>query len=315
MSSFRAAFAVTFALFCAPATFAGAMKPLDGKPATGHVIELTGSDIAHLGLRVMPLKPARYTPRVHGYGVVSDLTALALADAAVETASAAAHQSQADMQRARALFAQGGAVSKQSVDAAEKQAATDRAALLLAQRQEVVQFGPQLPWRGKHADASILRDLTSGGVVLVRATFPLDSIAAPEPPEIAVTNLSAQQNPVAWASKRIWSAPADPTIPGRSFFVLISKSDLQSGEHVLVSSPVGASVDGVQIPSDAVVLSEEKTWCYLQIAPGRFQRVQIDLSHPQGSGYFVKAAAGQSVVVRGSGLLLARELGASALHY
>jgi hypothetical protein len=314
MSSLRAVFAVTFALFGAPAALAGGTM-YDAKPVTGRVIVLTASDIAHLGLRVLPLHPARYTPRVHGYGVVSDLTALAQSDAAVETAAAAARQSQADVQRARALFAQGGAVSKQSVDAAEKQAATDRTALLLAQRQEVVQFGPQLPWRGRHADASILRDLTSGNVALVRATFPLDALAAAQPPEISVTHLSAQQDPVGWTSKRIWSAPADPTIPGRSFFVLISKSDLQAGEHVLVASPIGPTVDGVQIPSDAVVLSEEKTWCYLQVAPGRFQRVQIDLSHPQGNGYFVDAKPGQSVVVRGSGLLLARELGASALHY
>jgi hypothetical protein len=314
MFSFRAVFAVTFALFCASAAFAG-VATHNAKPATGRIIALTASDIAHLGLRVSPLQPARYTPRVHGYGVVSDLTTLATADAAVETAQAATRQSQADVQRARALFAQGGAVSKQSVDAAEKQAATDQTALLLAQRQEIVQFGPQLPWRGKHADASILRDLTSGSVVLVRATFPLDAIAAVQPPEISVTHLSAQQDPVGWTSKRLWSAPADPTIPGRSFFMLIAKSDLQSGEHVLVSSPIGPTVDGVQVPSDAVVLSEEKTWCYLQIAPGRFQRVQIDLSHPHGSGYFVNAKPGLSVVVRGSGLLLARELGASALHY
>ena len=314
MSPFRAAFAVTFALFGAPAALAG-VAVHDAKPAAGRIIVLTGSDIAHLGLRVQPLQPARYTPRVHGYGVVSDLTALATADAAVETAEAAAHQSQADVQRARALFAQGGAVSKQSVDAAEKQAATDQTALLLAQRQEVVQFGPQLPWRGKHADAAILRDLTSGKAVLVRATFPLDSIAAAQPPEISVTHLSAQQDPAGWTSKRIWAAPADPTIPGRSFFALIANSDLQAGEHVLVASPIGPTVDGVEIPSDAVVLSEEKTWCYLQIAPGRFQRVQIDLSHPHGAGYFVKARPGLFVVVRGSGLLLARELGNGALHY
>ena len=101
----------------------------------------------------------------------------------------------------------------------------------------------------------------------------------------------------------------------RSFFALIANSDLQAGEHVLVASPIGPTVDGVEIPSDAVVLSEEKTWCYLQIAPGRFQRVQIDLSHPHGAGYFVKARPGLFVVVRGSGLLLARELGNGALHY
>lgn len=314
MHSLRAVFAVALAV-SAPAICAGAPAAPGAKPAAGRIIALTPADVTRLGIGVIPLKPARYTPRVHGYGVVSDLTALAQTDSAVETAQAAARQSHADVERARALFAQGGAVSKQSLDAAEKQAATDQTGLLLAQRQEVVQFGPQLPWRGDHADASILRDLTSGRVVLVRATFPLDSITAARPSEISVTHLSGQQDPAGWTSKHLWNAPADPTIPGRSFFALISKSDLQAGEHVLVYSPIGPTVDGVQIPSDAIVLSEEKTWCYLQIAPGSFQRVQIDLSHPLGSGYFVKAKPGVSVVVRGSGLLLARELGAATLRY
>ena len=84
--------------------------PGDAAPATGRVIALPPGDIARLGLRVSPVMPATYTPRVHGYGVVLDLGALATADAAVATAEAAARQSAADLGRARALYAQDGAV-------------------------------------------------------------------------------------------------------------------------------------------------------------------------------------------------------------
>src|SRR5512146_2202714 len=103
-------------------------------PQADPPIVLAMSDVARLGIHGAALKPARYTQRVHGYAVVTDLGALAQSDAAVATAEAAARQSGADVKRARALFAQGGAVSRQALDAAEHQAASDQAALLLAQR-------------------------------------------------------------------------------------------------------------------------------------------------------------------------------------
>jgi hypothetical protein len=286
------------------------------KPAVGGVVTLSAGDIARLGVRVAPVTPAIYTPQVHGYGVVLDLGALATADAGVATASAAAHQSAADLARAQALYAQGGAVSKQSLDAAQKQATSDQTSLLLARRQEVVQFGPQLPWRS--GDASVLAELTSGHAILVRATFPMDSIEAARPPEISVTHLGAKQDSVRWTTKQIWPAPADPTIPGRAFFALVSGSNLQSGEHVLAYAPIGASVSGWRIPTDAMVLNDEKAWAYLQIAPGRFQRLQIDQELTLPGGYFTTSplARGRLAVVRGTGLLLAREIGpAMQLRY
>jgi hypothetical protein len=282
-------------------------------PAVGRVVTLSDGDMARLGLRIAPVTPAAYTPRVHGYGVVLDLGALATADAGVATAEAAARQSAADLGRARALYAQGGAISKQALDAAQKQATADATSVLLARRQEVVQFGPQLPWRGAGGKASILGELTSGRAILVRATFPLDTIDAAQPPEISVTHLGTGQNDVRWTTNRIWSAPADPTIPGRAFFALISGSNLQSGEHVLAYAPTGAATQGWLIPTDAMVLNDEKAWCYLQIAPGRFQRLQIDPELTLPGGYFTPSplARGRAVVVQGTGLLLAREIGAA----
>ncbi len=281
---------------------------------SGRIIALTAGDIARLGLQSRPLEPASYTPRVHGYGVVVDLSALAQADANVTTARVAARQSRADLIRTRNLFRQNKAVSRQALDLAEKQAATDAAQLLLAERQELVQFGPQAPWRGAHPDLSLLALLTSGRAVLVRATFPLDSIG-PNPTRMSVSHLSAEQDLPGWSARRIWSAPADPTIPGRSYFALVSGSDLQSGEHVLVNTPTGPASQGVRIPSEAVILSDSQPWCYIETSIGSFQRIPIDLSKPLPGGYFVanRFGPGRSVVVRGAGLLLSRELGVATL--
>jgi hypothetical protein len=308
MRSFRAAhIAVSLALsgVCAVAQ---AQTP-------ARIVTLSPAEVGRLGIRTVPVKAASYTPRDRGYGVVVDLGALATVEAGVSTARAATQQSQADVKRSRALFAQDMAVSHQALDAAESKAATDQAALLLAQRQEVAQYGVDAPWRGSHPDHSALAQLTSGKAVLVRATFPLDAFTGSHPSAISVTHLSAQQDQAGWPARKIWAAPADPTIPGRSFFALISGSDLQTGEHVLVFAPTGPTVEGMRIPADAIVLSDEKTWCYLQLAPGQFRRLPIEIGRPLSGGYFVpqKPIAGQSVVLKGAGLLLARELGAAAL--
>jgi hypothetical protein len=149
--------------------------------------------------------------------------------------------------------------------------------------------------------------------MLVRATFPLDSIDAAQPPEISVTHLGSRPDSQRWTTKQIWSAPADPTIPGRAFFALVTGSNLQSGEHVLAYAPTGTSTPGWMIPTDAMVLNDEKAWVYVQIAPGQFQRLQIDPGLTLPGGYFTPSplARGRAVVVRGTGLLLAREIGAA----
>src|SRR5690242_15517700 len=118
--------AILMALAIAVAGRAAARIPQPDPP-----IVLSIGDIGRLGIRSAPLKPARYVQRVHGYAVVTDISTLAQTDAAVATAEAAARQSGADVKRARALFAQGGVVSQQALDAAEHQAASDQAALLL----------------------------------------------------------------------------------------------------------------------------------------------------------------------------------------
>lgn len=283
--------------------------------APSRVIVLTSREIGHLYIQADPLKPATFTPAVRGYGVIMDLSQLAQVDSSLATAQAAVQQSEADVKRYRALD-QSGAISRQTLDSAEKQAATDRAQLLLAERNAYVQFGQHAPWLGAHAEKAILQRLTSGKAILVKATFPLDSLQAVQPNEISVSHLSAQQDQREWSSKTIWSAPADPSIPGRSFFVLIEGSDLQPGEHALVSCPTGPSVRGVAIPAAAVVISDGKPWFYLQVDARTFERRQIDLALSLPGGYFVAGNPAGAVVVRGTGLLLARELGAAtSLRY
>jgi hypothetical protein len=111
----------------------------------------------------------------------------------------------------------------------------------------------------------------------------------------------------------VWSAPADASIPGKSFFVLLKGSDAGEGERLLAWAPVGSAESGVQVPAAATVISGGKYWCYIEEKPGDFVRTEIDTSMPTAAGYFVKegVSAGDKIVTSSAGALLARELNPS----
>lgn len=286
------------------------------KPQSRHAVTLSEADIVRLGIKTTPAQATKYTPHVHGYGVVVNTTALAQLDAAIVTATAAQRQSQAAVKRARTLFGKTQtvhAVSHEALDAAEQRAAADEAALALADSTEVAAFGQHAPWRGKNRNSEILAKLTSGRTMLVEATFPLGVKLGALPSALTVTHLTTQPGQAGRAASKIWNAPADPTIPGRSFFALVDGADLAQGEHVLVFAPTGKPIDGVRVPVEAIVLSEDKTWCYAATSPRTFVRLPIDLGTPITDGYFVAHGINpsQPIVVAGTGLLLARETGAA----
>lgn len=283
-----------------------------------YTLILSNSDSARLGLRVSPAAPATYTPHVHGYGVVLNFSTLAPTLAAVVMAQAAVLQSHAALEDARALFGTTNskhAMSREALEAAEHQDASDQAQLELAYRQEVSAFGQNAPWRTAERDSPVLTRLTYGHAVLVQATFPLGVEFATAPAIFFVARLNTQVGQPSVSATTIWDAPADPTIPGRSFFALVEGSDLAQGEHVLIVAPTGQPLKGVKIPADAVVLSEDKAWCYVFRAPHTFNRLPIDLNRALDSGYFVERGItpNEPVVVMGAGLLLARELGLATL--
>jgi hypothetical protein len=143
--------------------------------------------------------------------------------------------------------------------------------------------------------------------VLVRATFPSDALAAP-PQQVVVRRPDKNTGP-RWTSVAVWDAPADATVPGRSFFALLRGSNLTQGERVLVAAAQGQVLSGVIVPADAIVLSDGMAWCYVVTAPGMFTKRPVDISRPVESGYFVTqgVSAGDTVVTQGAAYLLAAE--------
>src|SRR5262249_34422447 len=151
--------------------------------------------------------------------------------------------------RARALFAAETSVSRQTVEAAERQASADAAQLALAQRRSMSTWGQNLPWRNAADRGRLLVRLSSGDLALVRVTFPASAVGDETHKSLGVQRVDAGDKATSWTAATIWNPPADPTVPGRSFFALVDRArGLQPGERLLVFLPQQSVQDGAVIP-------------------------------------------------------------------
>jgi hypothetical protein len=286
-------------------------KPAEAKDADADTpgVTLKAEEIHSMGITVQPAAAAQFQGRISGYGVVTALDTIAQADSDFLAAQATAAQSQAAAARARSLATgEEAAISREQLEAAQSKAAADQAALTLARRKSEAAFGLHSPFRDSGLRAQVMRELASGAAVLVRATFPVMGGQAPQRLEVSRMGADAKT----WTAGTVWDAPADPSVPGRSFYALVRGSDLAQNERVTAAISTGAAQQGVIVPANALVFGESQSWVYVQTAARTFLRTQVDISRPMGAGYFVTGIKpGDKIVVGGAGLLLAHEVNPS----
>lgn len=277
---------------------------------SGPGLGLSAEQSEAMGLDTVTLTAVSHRDQLAGYGTVLMFDTLAQTEADTVSAEAAAVQSAAAAARARELaFGDDAAISRETLEAVTSKAATDQAAVLLARRKADATFGINAPWRNDAQRSAVLARLQSGRTVLVKASFPLG--AAVDAKSFNVARLAV--NGTIWNTATVWAAPADSTLPGRSLFALIDGSDLVSGERIIATLPLGKPQPGVLVPATALVLGESDAWAYVK-KDDTYLRTRIDISHPEGDGYFVAAGLepGQEIVTSGAGQLYAREINPSS---
>jgi hypothetical protein len=286
--------------------------PDDAAKGGAEGLNLPAEQVQKLGIATEAAKSFSYTPEVIGYGVIITHDSIATAVAELTTAQAAEAQSRAVAARAQRLAGTSGAMAADAVDNATRQSASDNAALVLAERRLATVIGEGIP--GGIANSALLQELASGKAKLLRASFALGVLRG-TPTRLRAAPLDTNQSATAqpsrnWTVQQIWSAPADPSLPGRSFFGVLRTSDAGEGERLLVWAPgPQAAVPGVTVPATAVVISDGKYWCYVEDKPGHYLRREVATDKPVGADYFVNQgiAVGDKVVTAQAGLLLARE--------
>ncbi len=289
-------------------------KPEAKEDADTPGVTLKAEEIESMGITVQPAVAAQYQGQISGYGVVTALDAIAQADSDFLAAQATASQSQAASARAQSLSTgEEAAISREQLEVAQSKAAADQAALTLARRKSEAAFGLNAPFRDSASRARVMQELGSGSAVLVRATFPATGGAVPA--RLIISRMGADAK--SWTATTIWDAPADPSVPGRSFYAILRGSDLAQNERVTAAIPSGAAEAGAKIPAKSVVFGESEAWVYVQTAARTFLRTKVDTGRPLntgegGDGYFVTGIKpGDKIVVDGAGLLLAHEVNPS----
>jgi hypothetical protein len=289
----------------APVTAAPATTEAEAVP--GGPVNLGPEEVRRLGLEVAPAQAAGYRDQREGYAEVWSHESIAQLVAEVSTAEAATRQSEAALQRIQSLAGTPGAYSADALATGQRKAEADAATLLLARRRLSALLGDHAPRAGSGA---ALADLASGRLKLVRVTFPGDSGPHESPGSLRLFAMGAAPGEKGSWSGTVWDAPANSSMPGRSVWVVASGAHLAEGERLIARAPVGTAYTGVLIPDAAVVVSEERLWCFVEKPVGIYTRIAIDAQWPVADGYVVRGgvAVGDPVVVKGAGLLLARAM-------
>jgi hypothetical protein len=312
-----------------PAAAAAAEKPAkaqgpdsesDAKDKSGSAegpeegVSLKPEEIEKMGIVTTEASAITSEPEAAGFGVVAPHETIAQSVAELRTAIAAARQSHSALERSKRLAGTPGAMPADTQETAERQALTDAAALELARQRLSSAFGQNPPWKNAESSPE-LSALASGQTKLVRVTFPLGSIDNEAPNRVRLAHIGIAQVGKSWESHSVWRAPADTTVPGRSFFAMLKGvGEVGEGDHLMAYAPVGAPESGVLVPAAAAVISAGKFWCYVEEKPGTFVRTEFDPNRPTPDGYFVKEgiSPGDKIVTASAGQLLARETNPSA---
>jgi hypothetical protein len=271
-------------------------------------VTLKPEEIEKAGIKTTALAAVSHAPESTGYALVATRETIAQAVADLTSAAAVERQSRSALARARSLAGTPGAMPIEAQEAAERQAAVDHAAFVLAERRLAATYGQSSPWKENY-NSPLLGSLARGETKLARVTFPLGALGSAVPTKLRLTHIGETQGSKSIDTLAVWSAPADATIPGRSFYAILKGGDASEGERLIAHAAVGAAENGVVVPYSAAVISAGKYWCYVEQKPGLFVRTEVDPNMPTDEGYFVKEAIepGAQIVTTSAGQLLARE--------
>src|SRR6266404_8654736 len=204
----------------------------DNAAAEAPGVTLKPDEIDRMGIRITPVVATQQAPESTGFALVLTREAIAQSIADLNTAAAVERQSRAALARARSLAGTPGAPSVEAQEAAERQATVDQAALVLAERRLSATYGRNAPWKGNYSSPE-LAALASGESKLTRVTFPLGALGAAVPAKLRLAHLGESQSG-SFGSGSVWSAPADASVPGKSFFAIVKGCGADQRRQILV---------------------------------------------------------------------------------
>lgn len=292
---------------------------------TRGVVKLDAAARAAAGIVTAPLEAASAGAGIEIRGVVVDLRPLIeargrhLALAGEQRAArVAAAASEAEYQRAAALFRDDRNVSERAMLAAQTQAAADRERVLTAEAAlRNSQDALRATWGSALADLAVspqpdaLAAFAEQRAAIVQMTVPDELLAGVRAhPAMVTTAGGGAATPARFLSLAPSTVAGAAGAPGASVFLRAESTSLRPGVRAIGRITTGdGETAGVAIPEGAVVWHAGRAWAYRESRPGIFQRVPVAATQPIAGGWFNATGfeAGQQVVVLGAQLLLSEE--------
>jgi hypothetical protein len=295
--------------------FTGCSKPAADKPADGSEkadaekkagVTIDAETQARIGLKMENPAAAQWQPGLHAVGRVADPLAFTAAAADYESARAAAHVSQSELERTQKLAAQDNA-SPRALEAAQSAAARDALALTAARAKFTGDWGVHLA-AGTNLSA-FASQLQTDDTALIKLVLPAGIFPNPLPSSATVFFLGNETNSV--AAEFADDLGIDPATQAETL-LFAAKQKLPPSISVTAELKIsGEPVGGVTVPADAVLRHDGRGWVFVQSETNQFVRVEIPLDRRTDGGWFVSEnlSATNRIVVSGAQTILSAELG------
>ena len=272
-------------------------------------IRLEPENQKRLALESAALSPFEYRSEIMGYGRVLDSSPLAALAAELTSDRAAAQASRQEFERLKTLSAQNNA-SARALQAAQATALRDQVLADSVYQRLLATWGKTVAERKDLAD--LVQSLAVQQSALVRVDLLTGDVLKTPPEAAEVFALADETNPV--AAQFVSLAPTvDPQSQGQGLLFLVMTSESRFAPGAALTAYLADSgrppMMGVEIPRQAVVRFNGRTWIYLQTGEEEFTRHEVGLEQPTTNGWFVSAGIkpGARVVVRGAQMLLSEE--------
>jgi hypothetical protein len=278
----------------------------------GIIVTLDAETQKRIGLELEVPASAQWQPEVKGYGHVVDPAPLASLLAELASAHVAAETSQREFERLKTLAEQNNA-SVRALQAAEAMAKRDQLLVESLRTKLILGWGKAVLERDD--PPAFVKSLANREQALVRVDLPAGESLNRPPSSARLISLSDSEHPV--AAEFFDTAPAvDPQTQGQGFLFLVSGKPAGFSPNVAVTAYVnipGESLNGVIVPSSAVIRYQGKAWVYVRTGDKEFTRREIPLDHPGANGWFVSSGVTDKdrVVASGTQTILSEELNQS----
>jgi len=258
-----------------------------------------------IGLRTVAVASTTLPPETEAYGRVLDSANLVSLYDQAAAAQAALDASRQEYDRLEKLNEQEN-VSAHSLESGEADMKRDKGLYDAAEMQLAAASSRMVA--GEPSD--FFQSLARQENVLVRLDLP----AGETPPETPLSTqiiLPGTEQPVAGDFVGN-AAAADPQVQGAGFIFNVTNPPAAWASGLAVKGFLvlpGAPAQGVVVPDDAVVRSDDGAWIYVQNDETNFTRLKIVLDRPVGGGWFVTngVAEGDKIVISGAQVLNSEE--------